>query len=81
MNLLDSNTTNIFKKIFIIPIEDVYKISTWSSKSADIAKTSSNFDKKFNISIPDKLTALDTDGGSRGIPTPVGMFLLFFHIC
>ena len=56
-------------------------MNTWSSKSADIAKTSLGLKKKINISIPHKLTPLDTDGGSRGIATPVGMFLLFFHIC
>ena len=41
--------TNMFKYIFIILAEDIrQKNSTWSWKSADSAKISSNFEK--NIS-------------------------------
>ena len=29
LNLLDSNTTNIVKDMFIIPTEDRYRNSTW----------------------------------------------------
>ena len=36
----------IVKDIFIIPTEHMQKINTWSWKSADIAKTSPNFEKK-----------------------------------
>ena len=41
-----SNATNIFQDIFIIPIEDITKNNTWPWKSANTAKTSSNFEKK-----------------------------------
>ena len=44
LNLLDSNTNNIAKDIFIIPTEDVQKNNTWSWKSVDIESTSSNFE-------------------------------------
>ena len=38
--------TNIVKDIFIFVTEDIQKHSNWSWKSADTAKTSSNFEKK-----------------------------------
>ena len=53
--LLDANTTNIIKDIIIFPAEDIHKNPTWSWKSADNTKTTSNFVKKsFRILIPDK---------------------------
>ena len=45
LNLLDSNTTNIVKDIFIFSTEDIQKIAPGREKSADTAKTSSKFEK------------------------------------
>ena len=53
LNLLESNTTNIVKDIFIIPTEDTQKI-TPGKKSADTTKTTLIFLKKFRILMPDK---------------------------
>ena len=51
---LDSNSTNIIKDIFNIPTEDIQKITTGHKK---VQKTSSNLEnKRFRISIPDKVT-------------------------
>ena len=46
LNLLDWNTTNIVKDILIFPTEDMQKNNTWSWKSADTAKNSSNLEKE-----------------------------------
>ena len=36
---MDSNRADIAKDIFFIPTEDAHKNTTWSSKSANTAKT------------------------------------------
>ena len=54
LNLLYSNTTNIVKDIFIIPTVDVKENNMWLWKSPDTAKSSSNFEKKIRMLIPDK---------------------------
>lgn len=46
VKLLDWSDTNIFKDIFISPTQDKQKNNTLSWKSAETAKTSSNFEKK-----------------------------------
>ena len=44
----------ILPMIFIIPTEDVQKNNIWLWKSLDTAKTSSNFEKRIRMLIPDK---------------------------
>ena len=60
LNLLDSNTTNIVKDIFIFPTENKQKKLHLVVKNAYTAKTSSNFEKKVRILISDKLGKLTT---------------------
>ena len=46
LNLLNSNTTNIFKNKFIFLKEKIQKNNTCLWKSVDTAKASSNIEKK-----------------------------------
>ena len=53
INLLDTNENNTGKNTCIVTTEDKQKNNAWSWKSADTVETSSNFEKKIKVLIPD----------------------------